>query len=101
VIQISRDPSFSPGETGEYPAPPDYHRAVYPPGEDVRLNIDYSDMLTPAERAGCVQLFWRVGARNLADRCLPVSYPEDPSRAGWVFGPTTNIGMFTAGDVCP
>ncbi|KPJ64125.1 hypothetical protein AMK68_02260 [candidate division KD3-62 bacterium DG_56] len=100
VIQISRDPSFAPGQTGEYPAPPDYHRAVYPPGDDVRLFIDYSDMLTPAERAGCVQLFWRVGARNLADRCLPVAYPEDPSRAGWVFGPTTSIAMFKAGAGC-
>lgn len=100
VIQISRDPSFAPGQTAEYPAPPDYHRAVYEPDEDVRLTIDFSDMLTPAERAGCVQLFWRVGARNLADRCLPISYPEDPSRAGWVFGTTTNIGMFRAGAGC-
>jgi hypothetical protein len=103
VIQISRDPSFPPSGTGEFPAAPNYHRQVYAPGDSVRLTVDYSNMLTPAERAGCVQLFWRVGARNLADKCRPVSYPEDPSREGWVFGPPNNIGSFTAtvSGTCP
>jgi hypothetical protein len=101
VVQISRDPTFAPAQTAEYPAPPNYHRAIYAPDTEVRLDINFSDMLTPAERAGCVTLFWRVGARNAADKCPPVAFPADPNRDGWVFGTTTNVGSFTAGDTCP
>lgn len=101
VVQISRDPTFASAQTAEYPPGPDYHRGIYAPGTEVRLDINFSDMLTPAERAGCVTLFWRVGARNAADKCPPVAFPADPNRDGWVFGPTTNVGSFTAGLTCP